>query len=448
MGRNLRRPVPELMSAAVHSCSLVLAHAPDLVRHGSKPTREDAAEQIAPRLRTFEEALGYPPHQVFLGNLRPDALWEIERPWWGHSGEAKREGPFGVFVDEEELYRRLEAADQFQLLRLDGREAADGSLPVYRNGDRAGAMLRAHDLDESLSASVLLENLACKTTGALALEHLLARTGFPADEVQYVIGSGEEAVGDRYQRGGGNLGKAIAEQAGCVNASGSDVKAFCAGPIHALVVAGSLVSAGVYDHVAVVAGGSLAKLGMKFAGALRHDVPVLEDVLAGLAILVGPPGDGAPELCLDAVGRHRVGSGSAQQAVLEDLVVEPLERLGRKITDVERYATELHDPEITEPAGAGNVPQRNYKLMGALAVRRGEIPSDELDSFERGHGLPGFSPTQGHVASAVPWLPHGLEALRAGEIGSTMLVAKGSLFLGRMTELADGMSILLEPGKE
>jgi glycine/sarcosine/betaine reductase complex component C subunit beta len=448
MGRNLRRPVPNLMSAAVHSCSLVLAHAPDLVRHGSKPTREDAAEQIAPRLRTFEEALGYPPHQVFLGNLRPEALWEIERPWWRYPGEAKREGPFGIFIDEEELYRRLEEADQFQLLRLDGREAADGSLPVYRNGDRAGAMLRAHDLDESLSASVLLENLACKTTGALALEHLLARTGFPADELQYVIGSGEEAVGDRYQRGGGNLGKAIAEQAGCVNASGSDVKAFCAGPIHALVVAGSLVSSGVYDHVAVVAGGSLAKLGMKFAGALRHDVPVLEDVLAGLAILVGPAGGGSPTLRLDAVGRHRVGSGSAQQAVLEDLVVEPLERLGRKITDVERFATELHDPEITEPAGAGNVPRRNYKLMGALAVRRGEIPRDELDSFEREHGLPGFSPTQGHVASAVPWLPHGLEALRTGEIGSTMLVAKGSLFLGRMTELADGMSILLEPGKE
>ena len=440
--------VPTPMSAAVHGCSLVLAHAPDLVRHGSKPTRENAADQIAPKLRTFDEALEYPPHQVFLGNLEPSALWETERPWWRHAAEAKREGPFGVFVDEDELYRRMEAADQFQLLKLDGREAADGSLPLYRNGDRAGVMLRAHDLDESLSASVLLENLACKATGALALQHLLARMGFPAEDVQYAIGCGEEAVGDRYQRGGGNLGKAIAEEAGCRNASGSDVKAFCAGPIHALVVAASLVSSGVYDHVVVVAGGSLAKLGMKFAGALRHDVPVLEDVLAGLAILVGPPEGGAPVVRLDAVGRHKVGSGSAQQAVLEDLVVEPLERLGRKITDVERIATELHDPEITEPAGAGNVPRRNYKLMGALAIKRGELPREGLDSFEREHGLPGFSPTQGHVASAVPWLPHGMEALRAGKIGSTMLVAKGSLFLGRMTELADGMSILLEPGKE
>jgi betaine reductase len=436
------------MSAAVHGCSLVLAHAPDLVRHGSKPTREDAAEQIAPKLRSFDAALGYPPHQVFLGNLRPEQLWEIERPWWRSPSPAQAAGPFGVFVDEEELYRRMEAADQFQLLKLDGREAADGSLPIYRNGDRAGVMLRAHELDESLSASVLLENLACKATGALALEHLLETTSLPAEEVEYAIGCGEEAVGDRYQRGGGNLGKAIAEQAGCSNASGSDVKAFCAGPVHALVIAGSLVSSGVYDHVVVVAGGSLAKLGMKFSGALRHDVPVLEDVLAGLAILVGPPGDGAPTLRLDAVGRHRVGSGSAQQAVLEDLVVEPLERLGRKITDVDRFATELHDPEITEPAGAGNVPQRNYKLIGALAVKRGELPREGLDRFEGEHGLPGFSPTQGHVASAVPWLPHGLRALRSGELGSTMLVAKGSLFLGRMTELADGMSILLEPGKE
>jgi glycine/sarcosine/betaine reductase complex component C subunit beta len=440
--------------AAVHACSLVLAHAPDLVRYGSKPTRELAAGpdgllgSITQALRAFDDVLGYPPHQVLVGNLHPDALREIERPWWRHPVEPKREGPFGVIVDQAELYRRMEAADAFGLLRLDGAPASDGGLTLEAAGSTVGSMLGAHELDESLSAAVLLENLACKTTGALALEHLLGTTGFPPGDVEYVIGSGEEAVGDRYQRGGGNLAKAIAEQAGCTNASGSDVKAFCCGPVHALVTAASLVGAGVYPHVAVVAGGSLAKLGMKFSGALRHGAPVLEDVLAGFAILVGPPGDGAPELRLDAVGRHRVGSGSAQQAVLEDLVVEPLERLGRGILDVDRYGTELHDPEITEPAGAGDVPSRNYRLIGALAVRRGELAREALDGFELSHGMPGFSPTQGHVASAVPWLPHGITALRAGEIGSTMLLAKGSLFLGRMTELADGMSILLEPGKE
>jgi glycine/sarcosine/betaine reductase complex component C subunit beta len=440
--------------AAIHACSLALAHAPDLVRHGSKPARELGADRdgllasLEGALRSYDDALAYAPHQVVIGNLPAENLWEIERPWWRHPIEPAQEGPCGVIVDQAELHRRLEEADSFGLLRLDGAEPRDSALPLFHGGRVVGSMNRAHDLDESLSASVLLENLACKATGALALEHLLRTTGFPPEDVPYAIGSGEEAVGDRYQRGGGNLAKAMAEAAGCRNASGADVKAFCCGPIHALVVAASLVAAGVYPHVVVLAGGSLAKLGMKFTGALRHGVPVLEDVLAGFAVLVGPPGDGAPEVRLDAVGRHRVGSGSAQQAVLEDLVVEPLERIGRGILDVDRYATELHDPEITEPAGAGNVPSRNYRLMGALAVRRGELPREELDGFERSHGLPGFSPTQGHVASAVPWLPHGLRALREGEIGSTMLVAKGSLFLGRMTELADGMSILLEPGKE
>jgi hypothetical protein len=440
--------------ASVYACSLVLAHAPDLVRHGSKPTRELAADRdglldgITRALRSVDEALSYPANQAFVGNLRPEDLWAVERPRWRHPVEPKREGPYGVIVDQDELYRRMGEADQFQLFRLDGRKPENGALPLFLGGHHTGAMLAAHDLDESLSASVLLENLACKTTGALALEHLLATSGLAAEDVEYAIGCGEEAVGDRYQRGGGNLGKAIAEQAGCPNASGCDVKAFCAGPVHALVVAASLVSAGVYEHVVVVAGGSLAKLGMKFAGALKNGVPVLEDVLAGLAVHVAPPADGAPVIRLDAVGRHRIRSGSAQQAVLEDLVVEPLERLGRGILDVDRYATELHDPEITEPAGAGNVPNRNYKLIGALAVRRGELAHGALEGFEREHGLPGYSPTQGHVASAVPYLPHALTALRAGEIGSAMLVAKGSLFLGRMTELADGMSVLLEPGKE
>ncbi len=432
-----------MSGAAIHGCSLVLAHAPDLVRHGSKPTREGV--DLSGSLRSYEEALGYPPHQVFIGNLDPDGLWAIERPWWRNPVEPLSKGPFGALIPQAELYRRMAEADAFQLFRLDG---SNSGLPIYDGTAFLGSMAGAHDADESLTASVLLENLACKATGALALEDLLAQTGLPADELEYAIGCGEEAVGDRYQRGGGNLAKAIAEQAGCVNASGSDVKAFCCAPLHALVAAASLVAAGVYPHVAVVAGGSLAKLGMKFEGAVKNGVPVLEDVLAGLAILVGPPGEGAPELRLDAVGRHRVGSGSAQQAVLEDLVVRPLEELGRGILDVDRYATELHDPEITEPAGAGNVPSRNYRLIGALAVKRGELPRDELDGFERDRGLPGFSPTQGHVASAVPWLPHALRGLRGGDLASTMLLAKGSLFLGRMTELADGLSVLIEPGKE
>jgi len=35
----------------------------------------------------------------------------------------------------------------------------------------------------------------------------------------------------------------------------------------------------------------------------------------------------------------------------------------------------------------------------------------------------------------------------AGEMEHTMFLAKGSLFLGRMTQLADGISFLLERNK-
>jgi betaine reductase len=277
-----------------------------------------------------------------------------------------------------------------------------------------------------------------------ALRLLLARTGTDPESIEYALGCGEEAVGDRYQRGGGALAKAIAEACGLTQASGSDVKAFCAAPVHALITAGALVESGAYERVVVVAGGSLAKLGMKFQGALEHGVPILEDVLAGMAILVGPAGDAAPTIRLDAVGRHRIGSGSSQQALLTDLVVVPLETLGRKITDVARYSTELHDPEITEPAGGGDVPDRNYRMLAALAAMRGELDKEAIPGFARDHGLPGFAPTQGHIASAVPWLPHALERLASGELRSTMLMAKGSLFLGRMTQLWDGASITLD----
>jgi hypothetical protein len=59
-------------------------------------------------------------------------------------------------------------------------------------------------------------------------------------------------------------------------------------------------------------------------------------------------------------------------------------------------------------------------------------------------GMPGFAPTQGHLASSLCYLPHALDRLTTGDAGKVLLLAKGSLFLGRMSQLSDGMSILLE----
>ncbi len=473
------------MAVVVRGARMLLAHAPGLVAHGSKPARELARDpalsaRLSAHLRTYEAAAAYPPNRVFLGALSPDALAAMPRPWFTAAGPLEPRGPHGFLVPEETLYAFLKADDEFDLVWLDERfagEARDAlahhplalpgdverlgagkpasalrarieggeALPLeLRDGRLVGCVGRAHADDASLAADVVLENLTAKTTGVLALRTLAADGLVDAATLPYVINSGEEAVGDRYQRGGGNLAKAVAERCGCPAASGADVKAFCCGPVHAFVVAAALVAAGIFAEVAIVGGAALAKLGMKFQGHLAKGHPIVEDVLAGFAAVVGRDDGAAPVIRLDAIGRHAVGAGGAQQAILEALTVRPLAELGLRLTDVDRYATELHNPEATEPAGSGNVPLLNYRLLAALAIARGEIARPDLASFVSRHGLPGFSPTQGHIASAVPFLAHAVDGLTVGSLRRVMFLAKGSLFLGRMTQMSDGLSFILE----
>ena len=125
-------------------------------------------------------------------------------------------------------------------------------------------------------------------------------------------------------------------------------------------------------------------------------------------------------------------------------MTDPLERLGLRFQDIDKYATELQNPELTEPSGSGNVPNLNYRLIAALAVQKQEIDRERMGDFVEAHGMPGFSPTQGHIASAVPFLGHALDRMLDGRMERAMFLAKGSLFLGRMTQMSDGMSFILE----
>ena len=119
-----------------------------------------------------------------------------------------------------------------------------------------------------------------------------------------------------------------------------------------------------------MAGGATAKLGMNGKDHVRQDIPILEDVMAGFAILIGDDDGVSPILRSDLVGKHTVGTGSSPQAVITSLVTEPLERGGLKITDVNKYSAEMQNPDITKPAGAGDVPEANYKMIAALGLRR------------------------------------------------------------------------------
>jgi hypothetical protein len=452
-----------------------LAHVPDLVRYGSKPSREIRANpafesQLKNQLRSFSAAAAYAPHQVYIGNITPAALSNLPKPWYDKLIEgAAANGRFGDLVDQDRLYGLLARADQFNLVTLEekwfqehaAKHANDkaarvrklveikalcekGALGLYAGERLVGAFEPGHAEDASLTADVLLENLAAKLTAAHSLGSLLNALKRSPEEIDFVISCSEEAVGDRYNRGGGNLAKAIAEEVGCENASGSDVKAFCAGPLYAIIHGASLIQSGVCNKVAVVAGGSLAKLGMKFESHLKKNMPVLEDVLGSFAVILSPAKTGEPCVRLDSAAFHPVRAGASPQSMAESLAEKPLAKLGMKLTDVDRYAVELHNPEITVPSGSGDVPRTNYLTLAALAVMRGQIRKDQMEDFVRTRGMVGYAPTQGHIPSAIVYLGHALDALRDNEIKNALFVSKGSLFLGRMTQLSDGCSFLVE----
>lgn len=481
-------PNPVLQAA-----SYCLCHVPNLVQHGSKPRREIArdpgiAKALAESLRTTDEAVAYPPNQVFIGNRDPEWLAEIPRPWFrAEPRGAEPRGAFGEIIPQDAFLAFLWLADILEpplfaltesgaevvarhlaeqsLVPAGGVRPSDHTLPEARirnevaseealpivGGTGWRGCFRRDDRaegrgDENLSAHVLLENLCAKASGAAALGSLLQREKIPAPEIDFVISCGEEACGDRYQRGGGGLAKAIAEMCGCTGASGMDLKNFCAAPASALVTAGALVKAGLHRRIAVVGGGSLAKLGMKSTAFLERDMPILDDCLASMAFLVGPDDGLSPMLHLEpgAVGLTPVGCSTSAEAVYRHVLLEPLGHLGLRLAEIDKFAPELHNPEIMELAGSGDVVRKNYRSIAALAVMEGAIPRSGMDAFIERVGMPGFAPTQGHVPSAVPYLGHAIRAMREGRMRRAMFLAKASLFLNRCTELYDGVSLVLE----
>lgn len=464
----------------------VLVHTPDMiVKNGTTCTVEQEVnpdseflKEIKNHIRSYEEVVNYVPNQVYIGNERPEYLADKKLPWTGLEYEGKREGKFGQIIPQDEFLALMQLSDAFELVKLSedfvakmkpvveekypelesffhllkGSDISDAeevcgshhAQALYHEGQVVGYVKRAHDVDVNLNAHTMFENLVVKASGVVSALELLRSSGVDKNEIDYVIECSEEACGDMNQRGGGNFAKSIAEMAGLTNATGSDTRGFCAGPSHALINAAALVKAGVYKNVMVVAGGASAKLGMNAKDHVKKGLPVLEDVLGGFAVLISENDGVHPIFRTDLAAKHTVGTGSAPQAVMSSLITQGLDRAGLKITDVDVYSVEMQNPDITKPAGAGNVPEANYKMIGALAAIRKEIEKKELKSFIAGHGLPGWAPTQGHIPSGVPYVGFMIDDLTEGERNRAMIVGKGSLFLGRMTNLFDGVSFIIE----
>lgn len=476
------------MKSVIKGAGYVLVHTPDMVIHnGTTQTTErivnpdgEYLKELPKHLRSFDQTLSYYPNQVYIGNITPDELAEVPQPWYDKKcPKTDRYGQFGQMMPQEEFLLLLQACDVFELVELDKDFVAankpalaanqimeehilnrvndgvefseiehavkdDGAEGLYHQDKLVGCVKRAHDIDKNLSAHVMLENLASKASSVLALLSGIKNAGIDKEDVEYVIDCAEEACGDMNQRGGGNFAKSVAEIAGLPNTTGSDVRGFCAGPTHALIEAASLVAAGAYKTVVVCAGGCTAKLGMNGKDHVKKGLPVLEDMLGGFAIVVSQDDGVSPFINLNILGRHSVGTGSAPQKVITSLVTDPLDRNGLKITDIDKYSPEMQNPDITKPAGAGDVPLANYKMIGALAVKRGEIQRADLMKFTKEHGLVGWAPTQGHIPSGVPTIGFARNDIMAGKLNRVMIIGKGSLFLGRLTNLFDGVSFVIE----
>ena len=480
-----------MATVAVKAASYCLNFAPELgIFHGGTPSMERHANPESPFLAalagaapTYDFACRYAPNFTYIGAMTIEELEAHPQPCLNNpTAEAGRFGRYGEIMPENETIGLMDICDVFDLIWLEkdfaasvrealtahplmgetqlkrleaGRDAAEitsemensHALPLYFEGKVVGCCRRAHDQDPNLSAHVMLENLASKAGAVLSLMHLIKNAGMKPEDIDFVVDCCEEAVGDMNQRGGGNMAKAIAEIAGCVHASGFDLRAFCAAPVAAIISSGSMVAAGAHKNVAVVSGGSVPKLFMNAREHVKKNIVPMESCLGCFAVLLGPDDGTSPVIPLKLLGKHSVGAGASPQAVTSALVWEPLQAAGLGFTDVDKYAPELHDPEVTLPAGAGNVPEANFKMIAALAVMKGQYEKAEIPRFVKKHGVPGFAPTQGHIPSGVPFLGHAIDAIKAGRLNRAMIIGKGSLFLGRLTNLADGASFMLEKPK-
>lgn len=475
-----------MAKAVLKKTSYALIHAPNFLEHlGTTQTNSkkdsDYLLNLKENLRSYHDVVNYLPNQVYIGNLRPEDLNNYEKPFFNAEYSAgKRIGQHGEIMPEDEFILLIKCADAFDLVLIEnnfisetlekykqhplsedkeiellekaGVEQEDidkaleqGAYGIYYNNRVVGCVKNAHDTDPNLNSHVMLENLISKASAALSVKHLLHESSVKASDIGYVIECSEEACGDMNQRGGGNFAKAIAEMTGLKNAGGCDIRAFCAAPVHSLVHAASLVEAGLYEHVVVVAGGASAKLGMNGKDHVKKGSKILEDVLGAFALLISKNDGTSPVIRTDIVGMHKVATGSSPQVVTKALVEEPLMRNNLSIKDIDKYSVEMQNPDITSLAGAGDVPLANYKMIAALAVMRKEIERKDIMDFVKQHGMIGWAPTQGHIPSGVPYCGHLYNALTTDTtINRGMIIGKGSLFLARMTNQFDGISIVIE----
>ena len=219
-----------MTALVVKGAAYVLVHTPDMIMHyGTTCALEHEAnpeseflKKFPEFVRSYEEAVKYAPNQVYIGNMLPDDLNTIAKPWYKNLiQDAGAEGKMGEIVDQGEFYAAIKLSDAFDLVALEkdfleetkaklakkpmyteaelaklkeGFEQSEiesrvkeGAEPLYMGKKLVGCVKAAHDKDKNLTAHIMTENLVVKASGVIALKNLIYRNNIPADSIEYVI---------------------------------------------------------------------------------------------------------------------------------------------------------------------------------------------------------------------------------------------------------------------
>ncbi|MCL2822263.1 MAG: glycine reductase, partial [Firmicutes bacterium] len=116
------------MNSVIKGASYILAHAPDMVIHnGTTQTTERVVNptseyltSLPKALRSFEDAKGYLPNQVYIGGKTPLDLPALEQPWFDKiDKKAARFSKVGEIMPQDEFYLLIKACDAFNLVALE-----------------------------------------------------------------------------------------------------------------------------------------------------------------------------------------------------------------------------------------------------------------------------------------------------------------------------------------
>ena len=78
--------------ALIHANNLLISQGTTQTLEQQKNPDSEYLKQLPKHLRSFQDAVNYGPNQAYIGNITPDGLKDIAKPWYENSPQAKAEG--------------------------------------------------------------------------------------------------------------------------------------------------------------------------------------------------------------------------------------------------------------------------------------------------------------------------------------------------------------------